>query len=160
MTDTTTAPRQFTGWHMLVVMLSFFALIIGVNVYFAVVAMRSWTGLVVEDSYASGQDYNEKVQRTEAQLALGWTSTLTYAAGTFSFGLLDGKGAPLAASDVSAQITRPLGDRDVKLIALQSQPDGSFSAPIALGSGAWNVVVIAHTTPHGAYERRDQIIVP
>jgi nitrogen fixation protein FixH len=66
----------------------------------------------------------------------------------------------LQVSGVTAQITRPIGDRDDQTIALAAQPDGSFASPVALAGGIWNVVTIAADTPHGAYERRDQITVP
>ncbi|TIW01135.1 MAG: cytochrome oxidase, partial [Mesorhizobium sp.] len=41
-------PREFTGKHMLVSILAFFAVVIGVNVTMATLALKSWTGLVVE----------------------------------------------------------------------------------------------------------------
>ena len=154
-----TAPR-FTGWHMLALMLGFFGIIIGVNVYLSVVAIRSWTGLVVEASNASGRDYNEKVKRTEEQAALGWSGEVRYEAGSIRFSLLDRDGAPLKVPGVTAEITRPLGDREDKTIPLAPLADGSFAAAVALTPGIWNVVATAAETPHGAYERRDQIVVP
>ncbi|MBI4923510.1 MAG: FixH family protein [Devosia nanyangense] len=159
MTDTS-APRGFTGWHMLAAMLLFFGVVIGVNVYLSVMAIRTWTGVVVDNSYKAGLDFNEKVKRAEEQLALGWTSHLRYAAGTLHFELHDVKGAMLKVSGVTARITRPIGDRDDQAITLTAQPDGSFLGALTLASGIWNVVTIAADTPHGAYERRDQITVP
>lgn len=145
---------------MLAVMLLFFGVVIGVNVYLSVMAVRTWTGVVVDNSYASGQDFNEKVKRAEEQLALGWTSDLRYAAGALYFELHDVKGAMLKVSGVTAKITRPIGDRDDQAVALVAQPDGSFESPVALAGGIWNIVTVAADTPHGAYERRDQITVP
>jgi len=65
MTDTT-APRGFTGWHMLATMLTFFAIVVGANVYLSVEAIRTWTGLVVDKSQQAGLDFNDKVQRALA----------------------------------------------------------------------------------------------
>lgn len=159
MTDTT-ASRGFTGWHVLAAMLAFFGIVIGANVYLSVEAMRSWTGVVVDNSYASGQDFNEKVQRTREQAALGWTSTVRYDAGKVSFQVLDRDGTPLRVSGVTARITRPIGVDGDQIITLQPLADGSFAAPVTLLSGSWNIVAVAAETPHGAYERRDQIVVP
>lgn len=159
MTDTS-APRGFTGWHMLASMLAFFGVVIGVNVYLSVEAYRSWTGVVVDNSYSSGLDFNEKVKRAEEQQALGWTSDLRYAPGALHFELHDVKGAMLKVSGVTARITRPIGDKDDQTVALATQPDGSFESAVVLASGTWNIVIVAADTPHGAYERRDQITVP
>jgi nitrogen fixation protein FixH len=38
-----------TGWHVLAIVLAFFAVVIGANLTLAVFAHSSWTGLVVED---------------------------------------------------------------------------------------------------------------
>ena len=159
MTDTT-APRGFTGWHMLALMLTFFGIVIGVNVYLSVEAVRTWTGLVVDKSQEAGLDFNDKVQRAERQAALGWTSTLEYTSGHLRFTLHNQAGAPIGPSGVIARITRPLGDREDKTVDLPASADGAFDAPAALPAGAWNIVVIAADTSEGAYERRDRIVVP
>ena len=159
MTDTT-APRGFTGWHVLAAMVAFFGIVIGANVYLSVEAMRSWTGVVVDNSYASGQDFNEKVQLAREQAALGWTSSMRYEAGRISFAVLDRVGAPLKISGVTVRIARPIGVDGDQTITLEPLAHGSFAASVALPSGSWNVVTVAANTPHGAYERRDQIVVP
>ena len=55
-----TAPKEFTGRHMLAIMLAFFGTIIAVNLVMAIFASRSWTGLVVKNSYVASQEFNEK----------------------------------------------------------------------------------------------------
>lgn len=159
MSSSIAGEKRFTGWHFLAVIVAFFGVVIAVNVGLAVVAARSWTGIVVEDSYASGQDFNEKVQLAREQDALGWHSSLTYDAGIVRLAITDASGAPLGASDVSASFTRQIGDADDQTVALRRQPDGSFAAPARLAPGNWRIVATAQTTPHGAYERRTDIVV-
>ena len=159
MTDTT-APRGFTGWHMLAAMLTFFAIVVGANVYLSVEAIRTWTGLVVDKSQEAGLDFNDKVQRAERQAALGWTSTLDYTSGHLRFTLNDRAGAPIKTSGVIARITRPLGDSQDQTIDLPASADGALDAAVTLSSGAWNIVIVAADTGEGAYERRDRIVVP
>ncbi|TIW70058.1 MAG: cytochrome oxidase, partial [Mesorhizobium sp.] len=43
--------REFTGRHMLFIILGFFGVVIGVNLTMATLASKSWTGLVVENTY-------------------------------------------------------------------------------------------------------------
>ncbi|TIS18850.1 MAG: cytochrome oxidase, partial [Mesorhizobium sp.] len=54
----TQKPREFTGRHMLISILAFFAVVIGVNLTMATFAHRSWTGLVVENTYVASQQFN------------------------------------------------------------------------------------------------------
>ncbi len=67
---------EFTGWHMLAITLLFFGTIIAVNVTLAVYANRSWTGLVVENSYVASQHFNELLAEQRQQAELGITATL------------------------------------------------------------------------------------
>src|SRR5690606_10441379 len=77
------ADREFTGRHMLLVMVAFFGVIITVNVTMAVLATRSWTGLVVGHTYVASQEFNERTERGRAQMALGWQPALTVAPRAF-----------------------------------------------------------------------------
>lgn len=61
---------EFTGRHMLAIMIAFFGVIIAVNVTMAVMAGRSWTGIVVEDTYIASQEFNSRVAEGRAQAAL------------------------------------------------------------------------------------------
>jgi len=154
------AERQFTGWHALIMICSFFGIIIAVNVYFAVEAERSWTGVVVEDSYTSGQGFNQKVQLVREQDALGWQEKLAYAAGVLRLDVLGGNGQPLPMQGLSVALSRPIGDDQDQTVALSRAADGSYIAPVTLGKGKWNAVITATGTPHGAYERHEQIELP
>ena len=51
---------EFTGRHMLGIMLAFFATVIAVNVTMAMFASKSWTGFVVRNSYVASQEFNER----------------------------------------------------------------------------------------------------
>ena len=85
----TTRTAEFTGRHMLAIMLVFFGLIIGVNVTMAVFASTSWTGLVVKNAYVASQEFNAKAAEARAQAALGLTAMLTIADGTIAYRLID-----------------------------------------------------------------------
>ncbi|MDR3473157.1 MAG: FixH family protein [Devosia sp.] len=151
--------RQFTGWHFLILIVAFFAVIIGVNVYMAVEAERTWTGVVVDDSYASGQDFNERVKLVREQDALGWHERLTYAAGTLTLQVLGRDDRPLPFAGVSVALSRPLGDSEDRTVVLTRAADGSFTAAVGLRQGTWNAVVTATDTPHGIFERHEQLVL-
>ena len=61
---------------MAILIVSFFGVIIAVNIVLAVFATRSWTGLVVKNSYVASQDFNKLQAKTDRQKAKGWQSEL------------------------------------------------------------------------------------
>ena len=89
---------ELTGKHVLVITVSAFAVIIGVNVLLAVKAVSTFPGLEVENSYVAGQGFNE---RKSAQEALGWVMVPGYENGrmTLAFSGKDGKTASLPAKE-------------------------------------------------------------
>lgn len=150
---------RFTGWHMLFLVLAFFALVIGVDTYMVVVAARSWTGVVVEDSYTSGQGFNQKVALVREQEALGWHERLTYVAGKLRLEVLGEADQPVPLQEPTVALSRPLGDSEDRTVALARAADGSFVAPVTLGAGRWNAVITA-ASAQGAYERHEQLDLP
>jgi len=70
-----TATFEIRGWHVLAMILAFFATIIAVNVTFAVYAVRSFPGEDVRRSYLQGLRYNDTLAERRAQAALGWRAS-------------------------------------------------------------------------------------
>ncbi len=151
--------RQFTGWHMLFIMIGFFAVVIGANLYMAISADRAWTGLVVKNSYVASQEYNAKLAASRAQHAMGWSSNIEIVDGEFIFMLLDGEQKPLSAQEVIVQINRPVGTKDDVQLILQQREDGKYSANIDLGAGVWKVHLIANFADQPAFEHYYKLVI-
>lgn len=64
--------RRFTGWHMFAALLLMFGTIIAVNVVMASVAVSTFGGRVVDNSYVASQRFNGWLAHARAQEALGW----------------------------------------------------------------------------------------
>lgn len=152
MTDEPRAGRAFTGWHMLAFAVSFFGVVIAVNVGVAVVASRSWTGLVVANSYVASQEFEEKRIAHEAQLAAGWTSALNYSDGSVRLSVMDASGAPIELGDVSVLLNRPVGGHDDQTIALLPTAAGTYEGGASLADGVWEANVTASATHLGPFE--------
>ncbi len=135
-------PNPFTGWHMLALVLTFFGVIIAVNITLAVNASRSWTGLVVKNSYEASQVFNQRLERIEKERALGWTSTLKFDGERLMLSVNQRDGTPLNDASVGAMIGRPTHEgEDVKVIFEFLGP-GKYSTGIALNPGRWNVRIL------------------
>ena len=133
--------REFTGRHMLVIMVAFFSVIIAVNLTMAFFARSSWTGAVVENTYVASQQFNRKAAEGRAQAALGWKADLAIADGKVSYRLTDSLGDMVTARQATASFRRPAHTGEDQQVALIRQPDGSLSAPVELRDGSWIVEI-------------------
>lgn len=134
---------EFTGRHMLLVMLAFFGVIIAVNVTMATLANTTWSGLIVKNSYVASQHFNAKAQAARAQIALGWTGTMGYEAGTFRYALADAAGAPVRVETSEAFFRRPVDDRHDQTIPMMPAGPGAIAAAVDLKDGIWIVEIAA-----------------
>ncbi len=139
MTARVPQPRVFTGRHMLAAMVAFFGAIIAVNLTMAVLAMNSWTGLVVQNAYVASQEFNANASAARKQAALGWQGELAYAQGELRYRLTGANGAVVAATGVEAALGRPAYEAEDATIVLLPRDDGSFGGDIALADGQWIV---------------------
>jgi nitrogen fixation protein FixH len=151
--------RGFTGLHMWILAIAFFGVIVAVNVGMAVVASRSWTGLVVDNSYVASQQFEEKRVAHEAQQSAGWQAILTYAPGAAKLVIVDGARSPIDLGDVSIKLNRPVGVHDDKVLTMKRNPTGGYEATVDLPGGVWDATVTAPRTALGPFELRERIRV-
>ena len=147
----------FTGWHMLIITVSFFAVIFGMNLFMAISAKKSWTGLVVKNTYVASQEYNTKLATSRLQHSLGWNSSIKYENDNLIFSLRDKNNVSIDAKQVNLQVNRVVGvDGELQLI-LSKNEDGNYSAPAKLASGIWNVFINAKLADESVFEQSYQI---
>ncbi len=151
----TTPSKPFTGRHMLMITVSFFAVVIGANLTMAISSARTWTGLVVANSYVASQGFQDVQDTIKRQLAAGWSLDISYADGLVAFTAIDGAGAQLQLQDVSAFLRRPVGGHDDVTLPMTLK-DGRYVAAIELAAGVWDITVTTGATELGsiAYEHR------
>jgi len=122
---------------MLMIMVLFFGVIIAVNITMAVMAGRSWTGLVVKNSYVASQHFNSQLVEAERQRARGWKSQLGYVAGQVSFELRDKNNQPIILDDLKVSLGRPASEQQDRTLALRHVGDGKYQAAVQLSRGHW-----------------------
>ncbi|BAV51105.1 nitrogen fixation protein fixH [Mesorhizobium loti] len=135
--------REFTGKHMLLTIVGFFAIVIGVNVTMATLASTSWTGLVVENTYVASQQFNQKAREGRAQAALGWTAKLTIASGEVGYSLTDATGKPVTLRAVKVLFRHPAYEAEDKVVILAAGPGQEFSTRHTPRDGVWIVEIDA-----------------
>ncbi len=133
-----TAPdkRVFTGRHMLGVMVGGFGIVIAVNFYMASLAIGGFHGIVVENSYVASQKFNGWLEEAEKSRALGWEAIA--ARDEAGHVVISTEGVPAGAT-VSAELRRPIGERDYASLTFTSQADGSFRSVETVSNGRWTM---------------------
>jgi nitrogen fixation protein FixH len=159
MTAPTRNTGEFTGRHMLGVMLAFFGTIIAVNVTLATFASTSWTGLVVENAYVASQEFNEHAAAGKAQAALGWTGSLAIAGGAIRYRLTDASGTPVPMHGVTVKFRRPAYEAEDRTLALARDPDGAFAIAETVRDGIWIVETDADIEGQKPYRDVHRIVV-
>jgi nitrogen fixation protein FixH len=143
MTAKARSPREFTGRHMLAIILAFFGVVITVNLTMATLATTSWTGLVVENTYVASQQFNKKAEEGRAQAALGWTAKLTVANGEVRYGLTDAAGKPVALHGVKVLFRHPAYESEDESVVLAPGQGQEFATRHVPRDGVWIVEVDA-----------------
>ena len=129
--------RTFTGWHMATITISFFAVIIAVNLTLAVLASSSWTGLVVSNSYVASQNFNRDAEIARQQQALGWQMKLTVDRSLAKIAILDRDDLPMTGLNIRAVLQRPTDEAGDQVLKLHEAGAGIYMANATIGSGVW-----------------------
>ncbi|MFP1632112.1 FixH family protein [Zhengella sp. ZM62] len=157
--DGKTAGREFTGKHMLAVLVLFFGTIISVNLTLAYFANSTWSGLVVKNSYVESQLFNGKQDIARAHAALGWHPSVAYEGGQLRFTLLDAKGAPVVTNGIKVKLMRPAHEGMDQIVVLADAGDGIHTATTHLADGQWVVEVLAEAGLDTPYRHAVRIFV-
>ncbi len=162
--DNGTKDKKFTGKHFLISILSFFGVIIGMNVVFVYFATNTWTGLSKDNAYVDGLNYNKTIEAAQVQSALKWQSQLSLTSigdqYLLSFELEDQHAQKLSGFKVEAKIGRPtLQDHDQNLVLAESKAgiyEATFDLPL---NGQWHVSLQAMSADDKPYQIEQRFFV-
>ncbi|MDK1373205.1 MULTISPECIES: FixH family protein [unclassified Sinorhizobium] len=160
MTKEQRAPREFTGWHMLGVMGLFFGTIISVNLVMAWNASRSWSGLVVENTYIASQQFNGKVAETRAFAARGIEGALVAGPNSIRYTLTRNGELDRTAERVLAVFKRPVEEHEDVRVELDREAPGAFVAARTLKPGQWIADMTAMAGEEVVYRQAIRFVVP
>lgn len=132
---------ELTGRHVAFGMCVFFGVIIAVNFFMASLASRTWTGLVVKNSYVASQGFNGELAKASSQKQLGWNSAISYEDNQLTVQMRDREGRLLGAGQFELTIGRPAFEQEDRTVLLTGSSDGYYTAPLTLGSGEWALKV-------------------
>lgn len=156
---TETGGSQFTGKHMLMVLVAFFGTIITVNLVMAYYANSTWSGLVVKNSYVASQNFNDQQSEAKAHAALGWFPKVGYENGEIRFTLKNASGNPVETSAVKVKLLRPANEGQDQILELTNRGEGLHAAAAQLADGQWVVEVLAEAGLDTPYRHATRIVI-
>jgi len=148
-----TAP--LTGRKVLAITLTFFGIIIAVNMFMAFKAIGTFPGLEVKNSYVVSQSFDRE---RAAQEALGWTLDATYRDGRLLLDFRDAEGRPAPVVTLSALVGRTTSRAE------DFSPDFTllgevYEAPASLGHGKWMMKLEAFAEDGTRFHQRIDLFV-
>jgi nitrogen fixation protein FixH len=131
----TTGP--FTGRHFSVIIVAFFAVVVGVNLVMARAASSTFGGVVVENSYVASQKYNTWLAEAAREKALGWSAAAKRTAdGRVAVTLA---GVPAGVVTLTGEARHPLGRLPDTALAFTRAADGSWISAAPLAGPRWQL---------------------
>jgi len=135
------------------IFVGFFLVVFTVNGIFVYLATTSWVGLVTENPYDRGLNYNEVLAAKAAQDQLGWNHSLAFertglsgntVTGVLTLSLTGHDGTGLDGATVKAVVERPGRYSQAFVLYLDQTGDGQYAAGFELPlPGQWHVRLAA-----------------
>ncbi|GGH59489.1 nitrogen fixation protein FixH [Frigidibacter albus] len=148
--------RPLTGRKVLLIVVGFFAVIIGVNLTMAFQAVSTFPGLEVKNSYVASQTFDAE---RASQEALGWQVTHEYGAdGVLSLVMRDAQGMPAPIKALSVTIGRTTHTRDDRPLDL-AYTGGIYTTKLDLEPGNWLLHLNAESADGVAFRQRYDMFV-
>lgn len=133
MAATRTERGTIQGWHVLAGMIAFFGVIFAVNGVFLVSALNTHTGIVSQQPYRKGLDYNQRIAADARQQQRGWVDqvALDRAQGVARLVLADKDGQPVTGLAVRGFLGRPSTQQhDTRLTFEETATPGTYTARV------------------------------
>ena len=141
---------EITGRKVFLFTAGAFGVIIAVNFLMAYKAVSTFPGLEVKNSYVASQQFDEK---RDAQEALGWVVVPSYENGVLAIAVTGPGGAPAQVTMFEAMVGRTtVRDHDQTPDFAYSR--GTFSTPMDLARGRWEIRVKAEAADGTPFEQR------
>ena len=67
---------------------AFFAVVLAVNIFYIYISKKTWRGVVTDDPYHKGLNYNDTLEEVAKQKVLGWTVKVNFRPSVTKKGIL------------------------------------------------------------------------
>lgn len=138
--------KPFTGFHATLMFVAFFGVIMAVNFVMASLAIGSFSGTVVDNSYVASQKYNQWLAESRAQNAFGWRFERPVRKdGKLAISAFAAGDQPLTTASVTALADHPVGRTEAFTLSFSEIRPGQYQSVEPLPDGRWKLkITIEH----------------
>ncbi len=154
-----------TGRKVLVMVLTFFGIIIAVNATMSVLAVETLSGTEVDNPYNAGLAYQNEIAAAQRQDDRHWQISAAAkrdAAGNVNVSIVahDAQGAPLKGLQMDVSLQRPVDKRFDRDAALAEQAPGTYAVRFTdVAAGQWDLVIEADREGVAMFRSRNRILL-
>jgi nitrogen fixation protein FixH len=165
MTTSSSTARPITGRFVLIAVVSFFAVVISVNVVMMRLAIATLPGTEVDSAYSASLAYQKEIQNAHQQNKRDWKVDAhieRQADGTARLNV-DAKaqdGAPLAGLSVLGRLERPTDRRADQVFEIMESGGGSYRGTAhGVATGQWELVIEADRDGQRLFLSRNRVVL-
>jgi nitrogen fixation protein FixH len=160
MTDASASSFRITGRHVAAGLTLFFAIIIVLDVLFATLAYRTFSGQAATNPYTAGLLFNRTLAQRQAEAALGWQVSFRQTGSQAELVFTDRDDRPLDNLAITAVLERPATEAGRRPMAFQARGGGIYAASIAGLGGAWDITATAKNATGDRFEVEHRMVLP
>ena len=135
--------KKFTGYHAAMIIVAFFAVVVGVNMVMARFALSTFGGTVVDNSYVASQKYNKWLEQARDQRAHGWSVSPVVRSGKQALLNVTGaNGAALPGATIVAIAEHPVGRTEPFEIRFVEFSPGEYRSAEIVPAGRWKLKLL------------------
>lgn len=161
--DLTTRP--LTGRFVFIAVVTFFAVVTGVNIVMMRLAITTLPGTEVDSAYSAGLAYRHEITAAEQQDKRNWKVDEHIERGSDSAANLtihaqDAKGSPLSGLFFSGRLERPTDRRADQEIDMAELGNGDYRG-VAQGilPGQWDLVIEVNSGGQRVFRSRNRVVL-
>jgi nitrogen fixation protein FixH len=165
MTTFSSAARPITGRFVLIAVVSFFAVVISVNMVMMRLAISTLPGIEVDSAYSAGLAYQKEIQTAYRQNKRGWKvdahiERQSDGTAQLNVGAKTPDGSPLAGLSVFGRLERP-ADRSADQAFEMAESGGGSYRGMAHGvaAGQWDLVIEADRDGERLFLSRNRVVL-
>jgi nitrogen fixation protein FixH len=143
--------REITGKHVLIGTVSAFSVIIGVNVFMAYSAIRTFPGLEVKNSYVASQTFDAD---KASQEALGWTIDATDKDEKLYVTITGADGLPVEVASIAGTLGRATNTSQDQTPEFTFDGTSYVAQTGVLATGNWNYRMVATALDGTPFKQR------
>jgi nitrogen fixation protein FixH len=160
-----TAPRPLTGRVVLISLVAFFAVVIGVNLLMAKLAIDTLPGTEVDSAYSASLAYENEIAAAHDQNMRNWKVDAHVERGadgvaTVQLAAHDSSGAAMSGLKFSGRFERPTDRRADQSVTLAEVGSGIYrGSALALAPGQWDLVLQGDAAGQRMFLSKNRIVL-